>query len=68
MRLHMLLSVIVALTVINVGVVLVNTTASVRADVAGMNYRQLRKDRDFRKAVRYVVERDCWVYDSSIGC
>ncbi len=68
MRLHMLLAVIIALTVINVGVVLVNTTASVRADVAGMSYRELRKDRDFRKAVRYVVESECYIYDSNIGC
>ena len=68
MRLHMLFSVIVALTVINVGVVLVNTTASVRADVAGMNYKQLRRDRDFRKAVRYVVESDCSVDNWGISC
>ena len=68
MRLHVLLAVIIALTVINVGVMLVNTTATVKADVAGMSYRDLRKDRDFRKAVRYVVERDCYTEDSSIYC
>ena len=27
-----------------------------RAEVAGMDYRDLRRDRDFKKAVRYVVE------------
>ena len=33
-----------------------------KADVAGMNYRELRRDRDFKKAVRYVVENNCTVY------
>ncbi len=28
----------------------------VKADVGGMDYRDLRRDRDFKKAVRYIVE------------
>ena len=31
------------------------------ADVDGMDYRELRRDRDFKKAVRHVVDRDCSV-------
>ena len=31
------------------------------ADVAGMDYRDLRRDRDFKKAVKYIVDR-CSVY------
>ena len=27
-----------------------------QASVAGMDYRDLRRDRDFKRAVRYVVE------------
>ena len=37
------------------------------AQVAGMDYRELRRDRDFRKAVRYIVE-DCQVRDDRITC
>ena len=39
----------------------------VKADVGGMDYRDLRRDRDFRKAVEYIVE-DCSVSGSSISC
>ena len=31
------------------------------ADVAGMDYRDLRNDRDFKKAVKYIVN-NCSVY------
>ena len=27
------------------------------ADVAGMDHRDLRRDRDFKKAVKYIVQR-----------
>ena len=44
----------------------------VKADVGGMDYRDLRRDRDFKKAVTYTVERYCSVYvdgeDGSISC
>ena len=35
--------------------------------VAGMDYRKFRRDRDFRKAVRYIAE-DCQVRDDRITC
>jgi hypothetical protein len=38
-----------------------------QADVAGMGYRDLRRDRDFKKAVRYIVE-SCSVNGNSISC
>ena len=37
------------------------------ADVGGMNYIELRRDRDFKKAVHYIVE-SCSVYNGSISC
>ena len=47
------------------------------AEVSGMNYYDLKRDRDFKKAVQYVVE-DCggsgytdgdeYVYTISISC
>ena len=40
---------------------------SAYADVAGMNYMELRNDYHFKKAVRYLVE-DCMVRDTSISC
>jgi hypothetical protein len=49
-----------------------------QAKVAGMDHRDLRRDRDFKKAVRYVVENDCsisggyvddgYLYGASISC
>jgi len=53
-----------------------NLINSVKAEVAGMSYRDLRRDRDFKKAVRYIVE-DCsvsgfvdgdYLYSASISC
>lgn len=49
--------------------------AEAEADVAGMDYRDLRRDRDFKKAVKYIVE-NCSVsgsvdgedIDASISC
>lgn len=38
------------------------------ADVAGMDAYDLRSDYDFKKAVRYVVENNCSVYDDYISC
>ena len=34
-----------------------------KADVAGMGWSSLSYDYDFKKAVRKVVERYCYVYD-----
>ena len=49
---------------------------SVYADVAGMDYGDLRRDRDFKKAVQYIVERcevtgyvdDEYLHSTSISC
>ncbi len=68
MRPHIPLAIIVALTAINVGVLTMNMTTSVRADVAGMGYLDLRTDRDFKKAVRHVVGRFCSVSYGDITC
>ena len=34
------------------------------ADVAGMNHLDLRRDYDFKKAVRYLIENDYDIEDS----
>ncbi len=47
-----------------------------KAEVAGMGYRDLRRDRDFKKAVKYIVENctvngyveDGYLYNSQISC
>jgi hypothetical protein len=45
-----------------------NLISAVYADVAGMNYRDLRRDRDFRKAVKHIIE-NCDVGSSGqISC
>jgi hypothetical protein len=38
------------------------------ADVAGMSHRDLRRDRDFKKAVRYVVSGTCYVDGGYVYC
>ena len=38
------------------------------AEVAGMDHRDLRRDRDFKKAVRWVVSGNCYVYGNDISC
>ena len=35
----------------------------VNAEVAGMNYTELRRDRDFKKAVTYLIENDYDIED-----
>ena len=35
--------------------------SAVVAEVDGMTYTELRRDRDFKKAVRYIVDSDCTV-------
>jgi hypothetical protein len=37
------------------------------AEVAGMNHKDLRKDKDFKKAVIYLVEK-CEIKHSNIKC
>lgn len=57
----------VLLTAINVGAALINLSVQVRADVAGMTWQELRRDRDFRRAVEYIVT-SCSVSGDSISC
>lgn len=45
-----------------------NIIDKVKADVAGMNYRELRRDRDFKKAVRYVISGNCYVDGGYVYC
>ena len=44
-----------------------DVVGTANADVAGMDYFDLRTDYDFKKAVKYIVER-CDVSGSSIDC
>ena len=39
-----------------------------QADVAGMSHSDLRRDRDFKKAVKSVVSGNCFVDGESIYC
>ena len=41
--------------------------SDVNADVAGMDHRDLRRDRDFKKAVQYIVS-NCYVGGERIYC
>lgn len=54
------------LTAVNL-VLLTAQFAPAFAEVAGMDYSDLRRDRDFRRAVEDLVE-DCSVSGSSISC
>jgi hypothetical protein len=57
----------IAVTVANVGAALVNLSSFARAEVAGMSSADLRRDRDFRRAVQSIVE-GCSISGSSISC
>ena len=39
-----------------------------QAEVAGMDYHDLRRDRDFKKAVQRVVSDNCYVDDGNVYC
>ena len=39
-----------------------------QAEVAGMTYHDLRRDRDFKKAVQRVVSDNCYVDDGNVYC
>ena len=45
-----------------------NIIDKVKADVAGMDHRDLRRDRDFKKAVRYVISGNCYVDSGYVYC
>lgn len=38
------------------------------ADVAGMDYYDLGRDRDFKKAVRYVINGNCYLDNDYVYC
>lgn len=60
-------SIAIALTILNTILLTVQLAPVAKAAVAGMDYMDLRRDRDFRKAVEYIVE-DCSVSGRSISC
>ena len=63
------LAVIAVLTAINIGTLALNTSNTVRAEVDGMDFRDLRRDRDFKKAVWWVVDGNCTAdSDGAISC
>ena len=55
------------LTLINTVFLFVTAVRPASAAVAGMNYRELERDRDFRRAVESIVE-GCMVDRESISC
>jgi len=46
----------------------INIITNANAEVDGMNYRQLYRDRDFKKAVRRVVSGSCYVDGGYVYC
>ena len=63
------------LTVIAIGIIGINvqlfkddiiTTAN--AEVAGMSYYDLKRDRDFKRAVRSVISGSCYVDAGYVYC
>ena len=63
------------LTIIAIGVIGINVhffkddlISSANAEVAGMNSYDLSSDYDFKKAVRRVVSRSCYVEGEYIYC
>ena len=74
-----ILMTIFLLTLFNLAILVINMSVQSRADVAGMDYRELKRDRDFKRAVEGIVEsilddkikkivEDCRVYNGSISC
>jgi len=45
----------------------ISVIRAAEADIDGMSHREFRRDREFKKAVRYIVE-SCAVSGSSIAC
>jgi hypothetical protein len=45
-----------------------NLVPVAEADIMGMGYRELSRDRDFKKAVQRVVSGNCYVDLDSIYC
>ena len=51
-------------TFLNLTILAINMSVQSYADVGGMNYRELKRDKDFKRAVESIVE-DCQVVDQS---
>ena len=62
------IAIIIAATVLNVGATLINVTWPASAQVAGMNARELARDREFRRAVETIVSDNCQVSGTTISC
>ena len=46
----------------------INIITNANAEVDGMNYNELRRDRDFKRAVRRVVSGYCYVDSGYVYC
>ena len=67
MKARILLTVMCAMTAINVGILFLNMSTSSHARIAGKDYMDLKYDYDFKKAVEDIVE-DCKVDGEDIRC
>jgi len=56
-----------AITLFNFGILALNLSVRAKADVAGMDWRDLSRDRDFKKAVQNIVG-NCTVDGSNLSC
>ena len=65
--------IIIAVSLIGINIQLfndnkINLISESKAEVAGMDYIELKEDEDFHKGVRRVVERYCYVSNDYIFC
>ncbi len=66
-RKALLWSAALLLTGFNIGILALNLSIQARAEVAGMSWRELARDRDFRRAVEDIVS-SCTVSSGDISC
>ena len=67
MDLKKLLVALSLLTALNISACFVVLSTATRAEVAGMSFNELARDRDFRRAVESIIV-GCTVSRSSISC
>ena len=67
MKINLIVGLAIAMSLANIGAALVNLSIKAHAEVAGMDSADLRRDRDFRRAVQSIVE-GCTVDGESISC
>ncbi len=60
-------AVAIGVTIFNLVLFFVQLTPLAKATVGGMDYNDLRNDRDFERAVEYFIER-CSVSGEKISC